>query len=57
VSQATFKKLLQDLIAAAVESGLDADDIHWELTVADMQLDDHRIDMETVDLMEELPPY
>jgi len=57
VSQATFKKLLQDLIAAAVESGLDADDIHGELTVADMQLDDHRIDMETVDLMEELPPY
>ncbi len=57
MSQATFKKLLQDLIAAAVESGLDADDIHGELTVADMQLDDHRIDMETVDLMEELPPY
>jgi len=64
MSQMTFRRLLDDIIRAAIESGLDAADVHGEMASAGMCLDDQRryIDMEDdelVDLREELsePPY
>ncbi len=64
MSQMTFRRLLDNIIAAAIESGLDAGEVCGEMASASMCLDDRRryIDMEDdelVDLNEELcePPY
>ena len=54
MSLPTFRQLLDGLIRAAIESGISSADVHGELAVASMGLDDNRVE-EPVE--EEAAPY